>query len=80
MRDFKTELNAYNAEVNESNTSRFIGYAFNPDVVKSQYAAVNDVISTYRTSLECGVVDPDEMLPKFLSALEAAGINFSSIS
>ena len=73
--EYKEELAAYNAEINESNTTKYYGYAFNPDVVKTQYAAVNDVISTYRTSLECGVVDPETVLPQFISALESAGIN-----
>ncbi len=73
--EYKDELTAYNAEINESNTTKYFGYAFNPEVVKTQYAAVNDVITTYRTSLECGVVDPETVLPQFISALEAAGIN-----
>lgn len=73
--DLAEQLIAFNADVSDANRSRFFGYAFNPDTVKTQYAAVNDVISTYRTSLECGAVNPDEVLPKFLSALEAAGIN-----
>lgn len=74
--DYKEQLAAFNADVNDSNKSKFYGYAFNPDVVKTQYAAVNDVISTYRTSLECGVVDDvDGVLDQFIKDLETAGIN-----
>ena len=73
--DFKAQLAAFNNNLTDENRSRYLGYAFNPDVVKTQYAAVNDVISTYRTSLECGVVDPDKILPEFLQKLEAAGIS-----
>ena len=50
---------------------------YNPELnsVKTQFTAVQNVISTYRNSLECGAVDPDVMLPEFLKALEDAGIN-----
>ena len=45
-------------------------------MVRTEYAAVNDVISTYRTSLECGVVDDvDGVLDQFIRDLETAGIN-----
>ena len=73
--DYQEQLKAFNDDINDSNRSKYFGYAFNPDTVKTQYAAVNDVLSTYRTSLECGVVDPDDILPKFLDALKAAGID-----
>ena len=74
--DYKEQLAAFNSEVDESIRSKFYGYAFNPDVVRTEYAAVNDVISTYRTSLECGVVDDvDGVLDQFIRDLETAGIN-----
>ena len=74
--DYKDQLEAFNNDVTPENSSKFYGYAFNPDVVKTQYAAVNDVISTYRTSLECGVVDDvDGVLDQFIKDLETAGIN-----
>lgn len=73
--DYHDQLLAYNSALNENNTSKYLGYNFNPDEMKTQYSAVTDVIKTYRTALECGAVDPDEMLPKFIEALETAGIN-----
>lgn len=73
--DYHDQLLKYNDAVDESNTSKYLGYSFNPDEMKTTYSAVTDVILTYRTALECGAVDPDEMLPKFIEALEAAGIN-----
>lgn len=73
--DYHEQLVTYNTSVNESNTSKYLGYSFNPDVLKKQYSAVQDVIMTYRTALECGAADPDEVLPQFLEALDAAGIN-----
>lgn len=73
--DFNEERDAYNAELDEEHTSNFLGYTFNPESVKTQYSAVTDVITQYRSALECGSVDPEEVLPQFISALEAAGIN-----
>lgn len=73
--DYKEQLEAFNNNISDENRSKYFGYAFDPSTMKTQYAAVNDVISTYRTSLECGVVDPDEVLPQFIAALETAGIN-----
>ncbi len=73
--DYHEQLMAFNEDLNDDNTSQFMGYSFNPDEMKTQYSAVNDVIKTYRTALECGAVDPEVELPKFLEALESAGIN-----
>ena len=73
--DYKDQLEEFKNNINESNQSKFMGYAFDPDPVKTEYAAVSDVISTYRTSLECGVTDPETTLPQFLKDLEAAGID-----
>ncbi len=73
--DYKEQLVVYNGEVGEDNTSKYLGYNFNPDEMSTQYSAVTDVITTYRTALECGAVDPAEVLPQFLDALESAGIN-----
>lgn len=64
-------------EFNDSITtvSNALGYAFNSDTVSTQYAAVNDVITQYESVLGMGVVDPEDTLDTFLSALDAAGIN-----
>ena len=73
--DLKEMREKFNTELGEEDISRFFGYSFDPNTMKTQYSAVNDVILTYRTSLECGVVDPETVLPQFISALETAGIN-----
>ncbi len=73
--DYKEQLAVFNEEIDETTTSKYLGYNFNPDEVSTQYSAVTDVITTYRTALECGAVDPEEVLPQFLTALENAGIN-----
>ena len=41
---------------------------------ESQIAALSNVVSQYAGSLESGSVDPDEYLPQFLEALDAAGL------
>ena len=65
----------YNSELNDRNTSKFLGYTYNPNAVKTQYSSVQSVITQYRPGLETGSVDPDTTIPQFISALEAAGIN-----
>lgn len=73
--DYHDQLTAFNEEINDDNTSQFMGYSFNPDEMKNEYSAVNDVIKTFRTALECGAVDPEVELPKFREALKTAGID-----
>ena len=55
--------------------SKAFGFTFDSSSVKSQYSAVNNVINQYKPGLICGSLDPETELPKFISALEAAGIN-----
>lgn len=52
-------------------------FGFTPDSskVSTQVAAISNVYDQYFKVLTYGDVNPDEYLPQFLSALEAAGIN-----
>ncbi len=68
-------LSDFNASVDAAHTSAALGYCFNSDPVKTEYAAVSDVIKQYEASLGMGVVDPNTVLPEFLDALKAAGID-----
>jgi putative aldouronate transport system substrate-binding protein len=52
-----------------------MGYAFNTDEQKTAYAAVTDVLNTYRTALESGAADPETTIPEFVQALEDNGID-----
>ena len=63
-------------EFNESidKISYALGYSFNNEPVGKEYAAVLDVIDTYQANLALGVVDPDAIIPPFISALKEAGI------
>lgn len=61
--------------VPKASVSKYLGYTFDQSNVATQVAAVSAVYAQYAPALECGIVDPDEVLPEFLSALETAGIN-----
>ncbi len=56
-------------------SSPYLGYTFNGEEYKTEIAAVNDVITQYRSALEVGAVDPEETLPQFIEALKSAGID-----
>lgn len=59
----------------EAKASKFMGYTFDPSNVTTEVTAVQAVIGQYAPALECGTVDPKEMIPQFLDALQAAGID-----
>lgn len=62
-------------DFNKSATiSSAMGYTWDSSNVKTEVAACTNVLDQYRISLECGMVDPDEILPEFLEALQDAGI------
>lgn len=54
--------------------SKFMGYSFDPSEVQTAITAVTAVIGQYAPALDCGTVDPETMLPEFLEALDAAGM------
>ena len=54
--------------------SKFMGYNFDTSSVASEITAVIAEIGKYGPALSCGTVDPDEVLPTFLDALDAAGM------
>ncbi len=55
--------------------SKFLGYTFDPSSVSTALTAVAAVVGQYAPALECGTVDPEEMVPEFVQALEDAGMN-----
>lgn len=65
----------FNSSITDDHISRALGYCFNSNSVKTQYAAVNDVITQYKAVLGMGVVDPASEMENFRSALKAAGID-----
>lgn len=70
------QLAAYNQEIIDSGriTDAF-GYVFDGTPVASQLAVIANVVSQYSGLVGYGVVDPEEVMPEFLQALEDAGIN-----
>ena len=55
--------------------SKFMGYTFDTSSVASEITAVIAEIGKYAPALNCGMVDPETTIPKFLEALEAAGMS-----
>lgn len=68
-------MKAFNESVEDKYVSKALGYCFNSEPVKTQYAAVSDVITQYKAVLGLGVVDPSTELESFRSSLKAAGID-----
>lgn len=59
---------------NDSFISKAAGFSFDSNAVKTEIAALNNVMNEYRFGLENGEMDPEEYLPKFQQALKDAGI------
>lgn len=52
-----------------------MGFTFDSDSVKTEYAAVNNLIQQYLPGLITGSVDPDTVIPEFIERLNAAGLD-----
>ncbi|UKS27247.1 ABC transporter substrate-binding protein [Paenibacillus sp. HWE-109] len=52
-----------------------LGFAFNSEPVKNEIAACANIANQYGPALSAGTVDPDEVIPKFLEKLKAAGVD-----
>jgi putative aldouronate transport system substrate-binding protein len=52
-----------------------LGFVFNSDNVKAEVGALANVIKQYAKALETGSVDSDKVLPEYISALKAAGVD-----
>ena len=59
----------------ETERSAFYGFQFNGTQVKNEMSAIANVYKQYVPGLICGTVNPDEAIPEFLQALDAAGID-----
>ncbi len=76
MYGFGGEIEEFGMNLIENSTrSSALGFLFDSSNVKTQVTAVQNVISQYYKGLVCGELNPDETIPKFVSELEAAGIN-----
>ncbi|CAK4843182.1 unnamed protein product [Aphanomyces euteiches] len=55
--------------------SPLTGFTFNDSALSTESAAVNAVKGEYLVALQTGTVDPNVVLPKYLSALQKAGMD-----
>jgi putative aldouronate transport system substrate-binding protein len=70
--DIWTKMDTFNKG---SKKSAALGFMYNPNPVKTELAAISNVVKQYSPGLENGALDPKENLPKFVAALKAAGID-----
>lgn len=70
--DVYDQLKEFNQSAMKSGA---FGFTYDNSKVKTEVAAVNNVLNEYRAGLEFGVLDPETALPEFLSKLETAGID-----
>lgn len=70
--DLWKKMEEYNAN---SIKSPALGFSFDATPVKTEYAAVTNVINQYKLPIETGSVDPDKQLPDFIAKLKSSGID-----
>lgn len=51
-----------------------LGFVFDNTPVSNEMSALGNVAAQYALALDCGAVDPETVLPQFLAALDAAGM------
>lgn len=54
--------------------SKALGFMFDSTAVSNEIAALNNVISEYSASIDCGAADPEVTIPEFNKKLYAAGL------
>ena len=63
-------------ELNETSaTSPLLGFLYNPDSLKQEYAQVNAIMGEMIPAVMTGTVDPEDMMPKYLERLKKAGLD-----
>ena len=70
--DFWDRFSAY---YNAAETLPYGGFIFDGSALETEQAALANVFAEYAFNLMSGAVNPDDVLPTFLSKLEDAGIN-----
>jgi len=70
------DLNKKTIEFNKSAAkSKALGFSWDSTSVKNAVSALTNVKNQYELSLEDGASNPATVLPKFISAMKAAGID-----
>ncbi|TVY04224.1 ABC transporter substrate-binding protein [Cohnella terricola] len=70
--DIWNQLQQFNQNAKQS---KALGFTFNVDPVKTESAAVQNVMNQFKGGLETGTLDPENTLPKFIDKLKAAGLD-----
>ncbi|GKS15042.1 ABC transporter substrate-binding protein [Paenibacillus chitinolyticus] len=70
--DISKKIDEFNKSAKKS---KALGFTFDVNKVKTELAAVNNVVSEYGLGLDTGTLDPAEHLPKFIAKLKSAGID-----
>lgn len=70
--DLWQQLDKFNKTATKS---KALGFSFDAEPVKTEVAAVTNVINEYRLGLETGTMDPKVALPQFIAKLKASGID-----
>jgi len=70
-RNIWKEMDSFNKN---AKASKALGFLFDSSPVKTEMAAVTNVINQFKGAIENGMVDPKTELPKFQERLKAAGI------
>lgn len=52
-----------------------LGFVFDPEKVKNEIAATNNVATQFTGGLYTGTIDPEKFVPEFVSKLKAAGMD-----
>lgn len=56
-------------------SSPALGFVFDSAEVKSEVGAIANVDKQYKKALETGSVDIDKVMPEYMAALKAAGVD-----
>ncbi len=70
--DYTERLNEY---ITENTYSPAFGFIFDSSEYATEIASCNAVVTEFEGAIECGSVDPEEEIPKFVEKLKAAGLD-----
>ena len=73
--DYYTMCEEFNNSIPDSRKSLTLGYVFDSTPVATQASAVSAVVQQYVGIIATGAQDPATVLPQFLEALDAAGVD-----
>ncbi|MFT8347519.1 ABC transporter substrate-binding protein [Clostridium saccharoperbutylacetonicum] len=71
-KDIWNQIDFFNKNAEKSKAT---GFVFDATPVMVEYTEVSRIVSEYKPALENGAVDPDKVLPEFISRLKEAGID-----